>query len=168
MTIIWRDRYFFTILVNISCLVSLIYTLIVIIKNFNAEFFMNLTIITYMFYLLIILVFLNSLRMKLTYLTNEGIRIENTPDSQYITIKLKQKPRFFRWAEIEYLKLICRHQGPYGYIINLLVLNSKSGKKYECWISKPQKFINKLSEINKKNLLTKDSRFWIFQELHKI
>jgi len=154
MSIIWRDTSYLRIFFIFLCLISLIYAVIIIVQNSSTNFFLNITFSTYMTYILILLFTFNLFRMKLSYTTNQGIRIGNTPDTHYVTIKLKQKPRFFRWEEIDYLKIVGRQiWRAFGGRYNVLILKTKSGKKYECLIARPQKFINKLSEINKKNLL---------------
>lgn len=161
MVVIWRDISYLRIFFIFLCLISLAYAIVTVAQNPTINFFLNITFSTSIFYIFILIFTFNLFRMKLCYIANQGIRIGNTPDTHYIAFKLKQKPRFFRWKEIDYLKIVGRRVWrAFGGRYNVLILKTKSGKKYECLIARPQKFINKLSEINKKNLFKKDSKFF--------
>jgi hypothetical protein len=68
---------------------------------------------------------------------------------------------FINWADIEYITII-RKEVKHNFVLFLvpfLIVKSKSGKKYECFIARPKSFIKSLKNLKKEKLISKDSKY---------
>jgi len=158
---IWKD-------INIMRIVLFITNLILIPFIIYDAYKKNLgggnpiLLLAYLFaFLLCGLIFINSIRTKLTYVTNEGIRIGNAPDDKYQHIKLTKKALFIKWDEINSIKIV-RHEVrrmAWFDLINYLVIKTKGGKVYESFIAKPNGFIKNVKDLKKDYLFSKDSKY---------
>ena len=102
--------------------------------------------------------FIANLRIKLTYITTDGIRVGNAPDDVYTKMRLKNKPLFLKWTQIKSIRIYeepVRHnflivKRPFLEIINL------DNKRFKCFLSNPSEFIQTLRKLNKDRLIKSD------------
>ena len=96
---------------------------------------------------------------KLTYVVISGIRIGNS--TVFSLHDIKNKPIFIQWKQIEYITIIGREikSGWVIHLINFLVIKTKNGKKFECYIARPKSFVSVIKDIKKDYLFKKDSKY---------
>ena len=160
---IWVDRHFMKYFLDIALGGLLLLVLYADFGEMRADiskYLLTTTFIEYLAILLIIFFFINSARIKLTYITKEGIRIGNASDDMYDKFKLKQ-PHLYKWNEIKYVKIVGKEiRRPFhDDLINVLILRPKKAVKKECFIARPKGFVKVLNQLGKSYLLLKDSKF---------
>lgn len=110
--------------------------------------------------LLLLLVSFMWMRVKLTYITKEGIRIGNAYFNCGNDIILRQKPTFLKWGKIKSLKIKGRVSlGGISILNDYLVLETVEGRKFECFLNKPNDFLKTIKTLGKSNLFSKDSKY---------
>ena len=166
--IIWRD-------IDIpQIIISLIFLILLFIFIFYLNPFKNIHSLFGILYLklgesigfpFMIIVFIffiyQTFRIKLTYITNDGIRIGNAPDHKYTCLKLKQKPIFLEWGQIKQINIV-NHAILVKYFSILkpfIIVKTNNRKKYECFLAQPKGFVKALKSINRQHLLSKDSKY---------
>lgn len=119
-------------------------------------------LLAYLFaFLLCGLIFINTIRTKLTYLTIDGIRIGNAPDDRYQHFKLTKKALFIKWNEIKSIKTV-RHEVrrmAWAELKDFLVIKTKDGEVYQSFIAQPKGFIKNVKDLKKDYLFSKDSKY---------
>jgi hypothetical protein len=155
---IWRDTHYFRIFLLICSYIFLLFYLKAVIKYFSNDVKQSLLLILIM--CIPILFIINILRTRLTYITSEGIRIGNAPEDTYERIKLP-KTIFLSWKEIDKITIINRVvKHNFRQVLRpFLIVKSKKGKRYECFIAQPRSFLEALKKLNKFNLVSKDSKY---------
>jgi len=106
--------------------------------------------------------FFATLTTKLTYITQEGIRIGNATNDTYSRIIFSGSP-FLEWNQIRKIYItnnVVRH----GWVLFLrpfLIIKLKNGKTYKTFVARPRNFIKTLRELKKEDLLSKNSKYII-------
>jgi len=118
--------------------------------------YISITIILFYFSIFII----HILRVRLTSIFEEGLRIGNAPDNSYEKFKLN-KSAFIYWEDITELKIYGKdvRTGLAPSTINLLRIKTKEKKKYESFLAQPKDFVDALKQLKKGNLLSKNSKY---------
>lgn len=100
------------------------------------------------------------LRIKLTYVREDGICIGNAPNGEYYSLKLS-KPKFIIWDVIKLIKIYNKaiKQPLMVDYQSFLLVTTKDNIKYECFIAQPKGFVKALKNLNKHHLLSKDSKY---------
>ncbi len=108
-------------------------------------------IISILFFLIILYVFLRS---KLSYVTEQGIRIGNIYRNSERDLFLKQKSSLFFWKDINKINIVRREVRGKGMSLlrNFLVLKLKKKGDLECFINDKDGFIKSLKKLGKYNL----------------
>ena len=154
MRIIWRDFHIKRWLIILFLVAFFIYGMVVVrpISDNILTRTMILPIIP-----LLLLVFI--LRIRFTYVSDNGIRIGNARNGEYDYIKIS-KPIFIKWNEIKNIKI---YKKPIKQPLMLdyqsfLMIRTFSQDKYESFIAQPDGFIQALKKLKKGYLLAKDSK----------
>ncbi len=151
---VWRDFHWVKILHEISYGVMLAYGIFLTVSNpllSQPLILVPMVIVS----LLMIYVILAALLTKLTYITNNGIRVGNSHNGAYTIIPIKKKADFILWKDVDYIMLINKVVRP-GYVSFLkpfLVVKTTKGKRYDCFIACPGSFLKALKRINKDHLV---------------
>ena len=102
---IWKDwhiKKYVTILICISSF--FIFLFLFFDKLFNPTLSLNyLSIIIILTFFAVLSI--NVLRINLTFITKEGIKIGNAPDNSYERFRFKQKSSLIKWNNIEEIKI---------------------------------------------------------------
>ncbi|MBI5003344.1 hypothetical protein HZC31_08225 [Candidatus Woesearchaeota archaeon] len=74
---------------------------------------------------------------------------------------LKKNTIFLEWEKIKQITIINRAViiSHYSVLKPFLVIKTKGGRKYECFLAQPKGFMRALKSINKEHLLSKDSKY---------
>lgn len=107
------------------------------------------------------LLLINVLRIKLSEVYSDGIRIGNAPDNSYEKFRLKHKPILINWDDIKNIKIygkdVSTALAPGA--IDILLIKTKDNIKFESFIAQPKGFVKALKSLNKHHLLSKDSKY---------
>lgn len=150
--IIWRDFHLKRCLIILFIIAFVIYGLFVVRPITIDTIFSRMVILPLIPLLLLLLV----LRIKLTYVTENGIRIGNAPNGEYYSIKLS-KSKFIIWREIKTVQIYKKtvKQPLMLDYQNFLLIKTKNTQIYESFVANPKGFIQTLKKLNKHHLLTK-------------
>ncbi len=158
---IWQDRHIKKyILITITSIAFLVFLIIsfddLFMPKLNLDYFSIMGILIFLLLLII-----HILRVRLNFVTKNGIRIGNAPDDSYEVFRLKQKPILIKWSDIKEIKIFGREvRRPLNSaIIDMLTIKTKSNKKYECFVAKPKGFVQALKTVKKTHLLSKGSKY---------
>jgi len=157
MVITWRDDLKKKKLSLIFIIILFFFFLILFFKNNTIE--SRYSFINFFFLVLLLpLIFLIPiLRIRLSYLTNKGLRIGNAPDDNFFSYYLKHPPIFLPWEHIKHIKIknkVIRH-GPSCLKKEFLIIKDTEGKEYECYLSDSKGLVDALKKVSKENLLKK-------------
>ena len=148
---IWRDFHFKRWFVLSFLLVFLIMSINAVRPTLDTLFtkIMILPLVPLLLFFLV-------LRIKLTYVNSEGIRIGNALNGEYYSIRLN-RPKFIKWHEIKQIQIKRKavKQPLMMDYQSFLNIKTKDGKNYESFLAQPQKFIETLKILGKQNLLGK-------------
>ncbi len=157
---IWRDFHFLKTSLLVVFILFLVFAFFVYVKELGfiltKQLFLLLIVLCVPLYFI-----LGMIRNRLTYITSEGIRIGNAYDDSYERVLLKQKPKYLLWNEIKEIKIIGREVPRPGYkwLVDFLIIKTKNGQKYECFIADPKGFVKAIKELKKDHLFDKDSKY---------
>lgn len=157
---VWKDHHLGRIvfvLVNILLIMLFVYFIVTADYNNLFSFYLGvLFILLFLFWL-----FNTIIRAKLTYITRKGIRIGNMPSHTYEFFFLKKNAMFLGWEKIKQVGIIRRvvRVKHYSVLKDFIVIKTKDGKKYECFLAQPKGFISALKSIKKYHLLSKESKY---------
>ena len=159
---VWKDFQFRRVFLQIFFVFYLSFFTYVYLKDYKKYPFYSGVLFLLILYSIPLYYLINTMRMKLTYITKDGIRIGNSPEESYQTLRLMEQPKFIKWNEISNVKIIGREvKRPVSVrVINILVIKTNNGKKLECFIAQPKGFVNALKDLKKYTFLTKDSKYF--------
>ena len=126
------------------------------ILKLSLDYFSILSILTFF-----LLLTLHILRVRLSFILPDSIRIGNAPDDTYEIFRLKQKPTTISWNDIKKIKIFGRQiRHPLNSVnIDILSIKTKDNKKYESFIAQPKGFIQAIKKLKKTHLLSKNSKY---------
>ena len=158
---LWQDRHIKKFIYITLVLFILLFFLYISFDHLvNPELslsYFSITIILTFFLLFLIHIF----RVRLTFISLDGIRLGNAPDDSYEKFKLHQKSINIYWNEIKSIRIIGRQikRPTYIDIINILIISTKKGIKYESFIAQPKGFVKTIKAFKKGHLFVKDSKY---------
>lgn len=149
--IVWKDKsknILIGFIIIFSLLIIFIYAYIIEKNLFNI-----IVILLFIFCILVLLT------RKFIYINNQGIRLGNMPLKNSF---FKIKSRFFKWNQIDKIKIIGKMK--YGWAVSiphnyLIIKNKNDGSNYSCEIFNYKDFIKTLKKLNKAHLLDKNSKY---------
>lgn len=154
--IIWEDKKE-TDQISLAMAVFIFFTTVIFIFNAKPQVeYYRLFLIPIALFAAFLLY--TQVRRRRIFITKEGVRMGNLVHWADDKLILKQKPSFFRWSEIEYLKIVVKsyHQGVYGgRNFHHVHLRTKTGNLIDCLVHDPDGFLGALKSLNKLSLLDK-------------
>ena len=155
---IWRDiniRRIYYFFLSVGMISFIIY--------YNTDYTLekNEIILSFIIAIYSIFIMFNTLRTKLTYISNQGIRIGNALNDKYDAFKSLKKAEFIPWGVIDSIKIFRReiHRPFHNVLISYVLIKTKDNKKYESFIANPKGFIQALKTLKKTHLISKDSKY---------
>lgn len=118
-------------------------------------------IIAYLFIALALVLILQLIRARLSYISKEGIRIGNCYRNCSKHLILKQKPTFILWDKVKNIKIfgVKERSLIHGFTSDYLSVATKDHKKYDCLLNDPKGFLKTIEDLKKSHLFTKDSKY---------
>ncbi len=156
---VWKDFNFRWLIILFG---QILLSLILIYAVVKENAFEKYKIIIILISLVPLFMFFNLIRIKLTYITSDGIGIGNAKNFDYSSIFLTHKPTFLKWKSIKNIKIVGKeYRGNFGIMwkIHILTIRTKDGKNFECYLAKPEGFVANIHGLGEGKLFSKDSEF---------
>lgn len=158
---IWQDRHikkYIYILLSFSMFITFLVIGFkkLINPELSLEYFSIILILAFSLLLLI-----NILRVRLSFIAFDGIRIGSAVDNSYERFRLKQKPTLIKWDNIKNIKIYGKDVSTAlaPGTIDMLLVKTKDNIKFESFIAQPKDFVQTIKNLKKDYLFAKDSKY---------
>lgn len=155
--IIWEDKKTNERIIMIITLISIIFLSIIsftLLSGLQKIYFIIFSGLIYLWALW------GQLIRKLTVIFSEGILVGNISLKRWHSI-IPKKRYFINWKDIISIRILDREvkvsRGSWSR--TFIIVKDKKGKRYECVIYDPKRFILILKKLNKYNLLEDSSKY---------
>ncbi len=157
--VLWRDRYLPRVVILVLVVLYITGMTIIVYNNSAPLKLFHWISITFPFFFFGFIT-INILRIRLIFVTSQGISTGNMKEDFYEYIRPPKKTYFVNWRDIKKISIKSRRvQRPnYTTNVNRLLIKKKDSETYETFIAHPGEFIQIVKNLKKGHLISKESK----------